>query len=123
VRGIKAEGKTVLLTTHYMEEADELCDDIAIMDHGRIIARGPPKHLLAEHFRESVIELPTALVRPLAARMGFIDRGELSELSTPDVAASIAALRDSGIDLAPLRIRPPTLEDLFLKLTGNDLRA
>ena len=123
VRGIKAEGKTVLLTTHYMEEADELCDDIAIMDHGRIIARGPPKHLLAEHFRESVIELPTALVRPFAARMGFIDRGDLSELSTPDVAASIAALRDSGIDLAPLRIRPPTLEDLFLKLTGNDLRA
>ena len=59
VRGIKAEGKTILLTTHYMEEAYELCDTIAIMDHGRIIAQGSPQALLQEHFNESVIELPS----------------------------------------------------------------
>ena len=123
VRGIKAEGKTVLLTTHYMEEAYELCDDIAIMDHGRIIARGSPKSLLAEHFRDSVIELPTALAAPLAAQMPFVDRGERSELSTPDIAGSIERLRQAGVELSQLAIRPPTLEDLFLKLTGKDLRA
>jgi ABC-2 type transport system ATP-binding protein len=123
VRGIKASGKTVLLTTHYMEEAYELCDDIAIMDHGRIIARGPPKSLLAEHFRESVIELPTALAATLQARLPFADRGELSELATGDIAGSIEALRAEGVDLSRMSIRQPTLEDLFLKLTGKDLRA
>ena len=123
VRGIKGEGKTVILTTHYMEEAYELCDDIAIMDHGRIIARGSPKTLLAEHFQDSVIVLPTALAAPLAEQMRFVDRGERSELSTPDIAGTIEALRGAGVDLAQLSIRQPTLEDLFLKLTGQDLRA
>ena len=123
VRGIKAEGKTVLLTTHYMEEAYELCDEIAIMDHGRIIAQGSPQSLLAEHFQHSVIELPTPLAAPLLATMPFVDRGELSELSTADIPASIDALRAAGVPFAQLRIRPPTLEDLFLKLTGQDLRA
>ncbi|MES2883490.1 MAG: ABC transporter ATP-binding protein [Pseudomonadota bacterium] len=123
VRGIKAEGKTVLLTTHYMEEAYELCDEIAIMDHGRIIAQGSPQTLMAEHFHESVIELPTTLAAPLAPQLAFVDRGELSELATPDIAASIEQLRAAGVPLTQLRIRPPTLEDLFLKLTGQDLRA
>ncbi|MDO9452010.1 MAG: ABC transporter ATP-binding protein [Stagnimonas sp.] len=123
VRGIKAEGKTVLLTTHYMEEAYELCDEIAIMDHGRIIAQGSPQSLLAQYFQESVIELPTTLTAALGDRMPFVDRGELSEFSTADIAASIDALRLAGVPLAQLRIRPPTLEDLFLKLTGKDLRA
>ncbi len=123
VRGIKAEGKTVLLTTHYMEEAYELCDEIAIMDHGKIIAQGSPQNLLAQYFQESVIELPTTLTAPLGDRLPFVNRGELSELSTSDVSASIDALRTAGVPLAQLRIRPPTLEDLFLKLTGQELRA
>lgn len=123
VRGIKAEGKTVLLTTHYMEEAYELCDEIAIMDHGKIIAQGSPQSLLAQYFQESVIELPTTLTAPLGDRMPFVNRGELSEFSTADIAASIDALRIAGVPLAQLRIRPPTLEDLFLKLTGQELRA
>lgn len=123
VRGIKAEGKTILLTTHYMEEAYELCDTIAIMDHGKIIAQGSPQNLLAEHFNESVIELPSELIAPLMGRMAFQNRGELSELVTPDVAASIDALRDAGVPLSRLRVRPPALEDLFLKLTGKELRA
>lgn len=123
VRGIKAEGKTVLLTTHYMEEAYELCDQIAIMDHGKIIAQGSPQSLLAQYFQESVIELPTTLTTALTDRIAFVNRGELSEHSTADIAASIDALRLAGVPLAQLRIRPPTLEDLFLKLTGKDLRA
>jgi ABC-2 type transport system ATP-binding protein len=60
INRIKALGKTVLLTTHYMEEAYRLCDAIAIMDHGRIIAQGPPSRLLSEHFADVVLELPAA---------------------------------------------------------------
>lgn len=123
MRGIKAEGKTVILTTHYMEEAYELCDEIAIMDRGRIIAQGSPQSLLAEHFQDSVIELPTALVTAWQGRIAFADRGEMSELTTADVAGTLADLSAAGVPLAQLRIRPPTLEDLFLKLTGKDLRA
>jgi len=123
VRGIKAEGKTILLTTHYMEEAYELCDTIAIMDHGRIIAQGSPQALLQEHFNESVIELPSELAASLAAAMGFVSRGELSELTTADIAGSVDALRAAGVPLSRLRVRPPALEDLFLKLTGKELRA
>ena len=123
VRGIKAEGKTVLLTTHYMEEAYELCDTIAIMDHGRIIAQGSPQALLQEHFNESVIELPSELAAPLMASMGFVSRGELSELTTADIGSSVEALRAAGVPLSRLRVRPPALEDLFLKLTGKELRA
>ena len=122
VRGIKAEGKTVLLTTHYMEEAYELCDEIAIMDHGKIIAQGSPKNLLAAHFNDSVLELPSELAAPLMDRLPFKSRGELSELSTADVAASIDQLRSAGVPFARLRIRPRTLEDLFLELTGQELR-
>src|SRR5688572_1033407 len=58
IRSIKAEGRTVLLTTHYMDEAYELCDVIAIMDSGRIIAEGPPSRLLEDHFAAAVLELP-----------------------------------------------------------------
>ena len=60
VQGIKARGKTIVLTTHYMEEAYLLCDDIAIMDKGQVIARGSPQKLLAEHFNDSALELPLA---------------------------------------------------------------
>src|SRR5579862_859405 len=58
IQSIKARNKTIILTTHYMEEAELLCDDIAIMDRGRIIARGPPQRLLREHFAEVLLELP-----------------------------------------------------------------
>jgi ABC-2 type transport system ATP-binding protein len=123
VRAIKAEGKTILLTTHYMEEAYELCDQIAIMDHGRIIAEGSPEALLARHFNDSVIELPLADVQVVGDRLPFVLRGEVAELATSDVAASIDTLRSFGAPLAKLRIRPRTLEDLFIALTGQELRA
>lgn len=121
---IKAQGKTVLLTTHYMEEAYALCDEVAIMDHGRIIARGGPQQLLADHFADVVLQLPQEDVPP-AQRAGLsaVVQHGLAEITTGDVNATVRRLLDAGVSLARLRIRERTLEDLFLKLTGEALRA
>ncbi|TAJ55554.1 MAG: ABC transporter ATP-binding protein [Nevskiaceae bacterium] len=123
VRSIKAEGKTLVLTTHYMEEAYALCDDIGIMDHGRLIARGSPQRLLAEHFDDSVLELPAADALRAGSELPFVLRGDWAELSTRDIAGALAILQKAGTPLDHLRIRPRTLEDLFLELTGKELRA
>lgn len=121
---IKARGTTLILTTHYMEEAYVLCDDIAIMDHGLIIARGSPDGLLQEHFGDVILELP---VRDLENRIeGFpyvlLQKNELVEITTPDVGGAISELEKRGVPLSRLRIRERTLDDLFLELTGKDLR-
>lgn len=123
VTDIKAAGKTIVLTTHYMEEAQRLCDEIVIVDRGRIIARGAPGQLLAEHFNDSVLELPAAEATRLAsAGWGGVARGDTVEIQTPDVNAAVAALLAQGVSLAQLRIRPRALEDLFIELTGRGLR-
>jgi len=124
IREIRAEGKTIVLTTHYMEEAFALCDEIAIMDHGRVIARGSPKRLLTQHYNDVVVELPNAALNgrsdwpfPVAVR------GEQAEIMTADVNATVGALLTAGVSLAELKVRPRSLEDLFLELTGKELRA
>ncbi|WP_308874630.1 ABC transporter ATP-binding protein [Thiothrix subterranea] len=126
VNNIKARHKTVLLTTHYMEEAYNLCDEIVIMDHGKIIAHGSPDTLLATHFQDVVIELPERDF-PEAAKIiphRYLDKvtGTV-EIITQDVNATLALLIQHGASLAGLQVRPRTLEDLFLALTGKELRA
>jgi ABC-2 type transport system ATP-binding protein len=125
IRAIKARHKTVILTTHYMEEAFLLCDRIAIMDHGRIIAEGPPASLLAKHFHDVILQLPKAdfSLDPSALGMPIMDAGEFVEISTADVNGVIARLIAQRVSLAKLQIRARTLEDLFLELTGRELRA
>ena len=125
VHRIKARGKTLLLTTHYMEEAYHLCDEIAIMDHGRIIAQGTPRELLEEHFDDVVLELPQADFRdlPLPSWLTVMHCRDTVEILTRDVNAAIRELLARDISLARLQIRPRTLEDLFLELTGRELRA
>ncbi len=125
VERIRGEGKTVLLTTHYMEEAATLCDDLAIVDHGRIIARGAPEALLAEHFGERVIELPQVDLAVDRERLPgtCVDLGDRVELVTHDVRSAVATLLEAGTPFERLRIRERTLEDLFLELTGKELRA
>lgn len=125
IHRIKARGKTILLTTHYMEEAYHLCDEIAIMDHGRIIAQGTPRALLAAHFDDVVLQLPLAdfpdPLPPLAHPV-MIHR-DMVEILTQDVGATVQELLAQHIPLARLLIRPRTLEDLFLELTGRELRT
>jgi ABC-2 type transport system ATP-binding protein len=123
VQGIKAQGKTIVLTTHYMEEAYLLCDHIVIVDHGRIITQGSPAALLAEHFDDSVLELPSGEADKLKDGVIYKHKGDTVEIHTPDIDATIARLQAAGASLARLRIRPRTLEDLFLELTGRELRA
>ncbi|MES9927553.1 MAG: ABC transporter ATP-binding protein [Candidatus Thiodiazotropha sp. 6PDIVS] len=126
VRRIKAENKTLVLTTHYMEEAFELCDEIIIMDHGVIIAQGNPHTLLADHFDNSVISLPQkALPEGFSPDEGtsMHPQGEIIEILSKDVDTTIRHLTSHQVSLKQLQVRSPTLEDLFLELTGHHLRS
>jgi ABC-2 type transport system ATP-binding protein len=124
VQSIKARRKTIILTTHYMEEAELLCDEIAIMDRGRILSKGAPRQLLQEHFAEVLLELPRQDF-PAAARelqLNLIEGPERVEISTHDLEGTLKTLLAAQVPLTHLRIRPANLEDLFLELTGTELR-
>jgi ABC-2 type transport system ATP-binding protein len=125
IQSIKARKKTIILTTHYMDEAEILCDDIAIMDGGHIIARGGPRELLQEHFEEVLLELPRHdfpdEARHLVTKV--IESADRVEIATQDLETTLRALMEARVSLKNLRIRPPNLEDLFLELTGKELRT
>jgi len=125
IHAIKAEGRTVLLTTHYMEEAALLCDEVAIMDRGRIIAEGSPARLLKEHFDDVILELPRDEFPgdPAGFPAPVLVTADRVEFPTGDVEGTLRALLERGVPLRHLRIRPRNLEDLFLELTGRELRA
>jgi ABC-2 type transport system ATP-binding protein len=125
IHSVKAQGKTILLTTHYMEEAYELCDQIVIMDHGSIIAQGTPQALLAEHYDDVVLQLPGDEFPTLVGElpMQVLRRRNEVEIFTKDVNSTIHQLLALGISLSHLQIRSRTLEDLFLELTGRELRS
>lgn len=123
IESIKAQGKTTLLTTHYMDEAYVLCDEIAIMDHGKIIAQGTPKELLAEHFDDVILQLPEADVGDSESLPFTVyKRKGVIEITTCDVNQTIEELMARNISLTHLQIRSRNLDDLFLELTGKELR-
>ena len=125
VHRVKAEGTTILLTTHYMEEAYELCDEIAIMDHGHIIAHDAPDTLLAEHFDDVVVQIHQEDIPPEVGKAEFdaTYRNGNAHIVTADVNRTIEKLLSLHIPLGRLRVRARDLEDLFLELTGKELRA
>ncbi len=125
MRRLTAQGKTLVLTTHFMEEAERLCQRLAIMDQGRIIAQGSPRALIAEHIEPQVVEVHGAGVeqwagraRSLAARVERV--GDTVFCYARDTDPLLNSLEGRG-ELAYLH-RPASLEDVFLKLTGRDLR-
>ncbi|EIC19354.1 ABC transporter ATP-binding protein [Thiorhodovibrio frisius] len=123
IETVRRRGKTIVLTTHYMEEAERLCDYIAIVDQGRIIAEGVPQTLVREHFPRAMIRLPesawpVATALPAAA---LVRNGEI-EIPTVEVPPMLDELERIGAELTALRVETPNLEDLFLKLTGHRLR-
>jgi ABC-2 type transport system ATP-binding protein len=132
VLGLKNEGRTILLTTHYMEEAEILCDRLAIMDHGQILEEGTVDELISRRFKERAVRFDRIDGLPderLAAMAGVTsvkhEHGEVL-LYTRDVPATIGAVLDVSEELsvepANLGVRRATLEDVFLDLTGRALR-
>ena len=124
VEQVKRQGKTIVLTTHYMEEADRLCDQIAIMDFGKIIARGTPEALIRRHCGGASVTLPKKLLKTVLPTLSYNYResGDRLELFPEDTNACLARLIETGVDLTEMSVRSPNLEDVFLTLTGRQLR-
>ena len=124
LRLLRRLGLTLVLTTHYMEEAHRLCNEIAIVDRGKIITRGHPDRLLRDQFPAAIVRLPSAaLASDAPLPKGAARRDGEIQVLTDDVPAAINALETAGAVLADLQVSSPTLEDLFLKLTGHALRG
>jgi ABC-2 type transport system ATP-binding protein len=136
VAGLTARGRTVLLTTHYMEEAAQLCDRVAVVDHGKVIALGTPRELIASLGAEHVVEFAVA-----DAAAAAIDDGVLAALPSVEkvvrdagtwrltvrevhrtVAALLTTLSELGLEPTSLTTHHATLEDVFMALTGRRLR-
>jgi ABC-2 type transport system ATP-binding protein len=135
IREFRRQGRSVLLTTHYMDEAERLCDRVAVVDHGRVIALGTPAELIARVGGENVIEFrlgegaaPPDLdaLRRLPGAGAVHTEEELIAMTVAEPHAALPALldhlRQHGHPLAGLTIRSATLEDVFLDLTGRHLR-
>ncbi len=120
------QGKSILLTTHFMDEAERLCSRLLVLDHGRKIAEGQPRALIAEHLEPDVVEVFGAgaaelLTSPLRAMAGRVEQsGETVFFYTQDAKPLLQAL--SGYPQLRTLHRPANLEDLFLKLTGRQIR-
>ena len=124
IKNIKAQNKTVILTTHYMDEAEQLCDDIVIMDLGRIIEAGTPHELLAKHFEDVFIYLPQAQVsNELVNEYGWNKLADRIEITSKNVEQTLSLLMTNNISLDNLHVKSANLDDLFLKLTGHSLQA
>jgi ABC-2 type transport system ATP-binding protein len=141
VERLKQAGRTIILTTHYMDEAERLCDRVAIMDHGRVIALGTPQQLIATVGGEDIVEfavsskdgarasdtaqLPKRLTAIPGVQSHRVDDSlhqlSVSELHTA-VPRIIAALEEQGLHLSEFRTHSATLEDVFVRLTGRKLR-
>ena len=125
---LKQRGATLLLTTHYMEEAEQLCDRVVIMDRGRIIAEGSPRDLIEQYSTREVLELrvPDQIrVRLRALADGIAERIEelpdRMQVYTADAERALDAIRDAGVHPESALVRRSTLEDVFLRLTGHAL--
>ncbi len=122
---ILAGGTTIILTTHNMDEAQFLCDEIAIMDVGKIIVQGAPDTLLRDRYQGLIIELPVADLRDDLGTIEHrvIDNMGVVEIVSNDITTSLKDLSAHVTGLNRIKIRQPNLEDLFLDLTGHSLRA
>jgi len=126
LRQLAAQGKTVFLTTHFMDEAERLCDRLAIMDHGRIMASGTPRELIGAHIEPQVVEVFGDGAEAWAAAHGskLCERCEQTGETVFCYAHNVEPLLHNLEQMPELRYlhRPANLEDVFLRLTGRDLR-
>ncbi len=132
VKRLQSQGKSVMLTTHYMEEATELCDRVAIMDHGHILEIGTVPELIRRRFKERAVffDARPELTTDALSRLGGVTRASMENgqtvLYSKDIPGTIGALLatadEHGVEPHGLGIRQATLEDVFLDLTGRALR-
>jgi len=129
LRNLRTRGVTLVLTTHYMDEAEQLCDRLVVMDHGVIARAGRPRDLIDTEVGREVVELIVAdgdadrLITALAhATRGHHRRGDVVSFFAADGEAVYLAARDTAIPIALRAIRRATLEDVFLRVTGHALR-
>jgi lipooligosaccharide transport system ATP-binding protein len=125
---LKHQGVTLVLTTHYMDEAEQLCDRLVVMDHGKIVAEGSPNQLIAEHASREVAELRFGIGENEANASRVADLGERVEvladrllLYVHDGEAALRAVHGRGLRPVSSLVRRASLEDVFLKLTGRSL--
>jgi ABC-2 type transport system ATP-binding protein len=134
LRGFRAQGRTILLTTHYMDEAERLCDRVAVVDHGRVIALGAPAELVAKIGGNHLIEFAlndgmtidegTLQALPAVVSVRRQEDAYTLAVTAPHVTipALLNFLQNEGRDLARLTTRHASLEDVFVTLTGRHLR-
>lgn len=124
IKTVKSQGRTIVLTTHYMEEAEKLCDDVAIMDKGKVIARGAPMELIETHCRRATLSVPKDQFPETAEDLQGVanQRGDRIQIRTENVNAAVSTLLSMGVDMRGVNVQTPSLEDVFLKLTGRSLR-
>jgi len=134
VEQLRASGRTIVLTTHYMDEAERLCDRVAIVDHGRVIALDTPRGLIRSLGAEQVVEVelageadvPDGVFAGMPGVLGVRRDGRTWTLQVVAahevVPALLRRLEDAGIAMTELRTHSPTLEDVFVSLTGRHLR-
>jgi ABC-2 type transport system ATP-binding protein len=132
IEELKREKKTIVLTTHYIEEAEKLCDRVAIIDHGKLIASGTPREL--KQRSGDTTRLEVRLAKPAATEAlrqleGVADALEVDgayvlhcQRTAPAIVALVKYLEAQGNELVSLEIATPTLEDVFIELTGRRLR-
>jgi ABC-2 type transport system ATP-binding protein len=128
----RQEGGTVVLTTHYMEEASNMCDRLAVMDHGKVIAEGSPAELIASLGGKQLLELEpegeldSAVLQDVPGVLQVVARGRRVVLTVDDFATVLppvlARLEKAGVSLAHLATHEATLDDVFVALTGRGLR-
>ncbi len=134
VDALKQAGRTIILTTHYMDEAERLCDRVAIMDHGKIISLGSPQQLIASVGGEHIVEFalsgeatvdPALLTAIAGVQSHRVDAG-LHQLSVRELHTTVPlifeTLNRQGLHLSEFRTHSATLEDVFVGLTGRNLR-
>ena len=128
LRNLRRQGKTLVVTTHYMEEAARLCDRLAVMDHGKVVALGSPTELIDAFTAPRVVELHGAeashseievLVAGLARDVEVV--GDRTLIYTDDGEAIVSRIRDRGLSNTGILLRDASLEDVFLRLTGHAL--
>jgi len=124
---LKSEGVTLIITTHYMDEAEQLCDRLVVMDHGHIVAHGAPRDLISEHATREVLELrfdtnaviSEDVLRVLAERVEVLPDRVLMYVHDGD--ATLAKVHKAGLAPQSALVRRSSLEDVFLRLTGRTL--